>query len=204
MNNIKLQANLCKCSGVWFNEDLPESEPSFCPFCNLKLSKPHLKGIDEITDEITPNYDIGKIPSEGVVDLDKLKLTMKVCRFCSNEIYVGEECEQDAYFCPYCDDYLFGVGSSNLKQGNPNDAQGHDSTIHMGLDMNDLTDTRVMVLFKSLNPWNKPVEAIWGGVDVMSMRVKLLTDTGIFWYALANIISVQELTDDDKGETPNS
>lgn len=117
---VQLRGNLCGCKNMWFSLHLPESDPSYCPFCGKMLKMDGAVGIgnDAIMNEgfdIEPDevYDFEKgepyeIPEELASTLDRAKdltskdMRIKICEFCKNEIFFNKEDAPHIKYCPYC------------------------------------------------------------------------------------------------------
>ena len=118
---FKLRGNMCSCGEIWFCVDMPESDPSHCPFCGNSVSMDGAvdftdKPIDaDVTDQIRqhmenvasedPTYNTPKNMEanlERAQNMDGDKLCLKVCGFCTNETYFDREDADSVKYCPYC------------------------------------------------------------------------------------------------------
>ena len=215
MMGIKLQGNLCSCGKVWFSIDLPENEPNRCPFCNRKFKFDDILDEDELyqhmSDDVLPdsmNDGLNK-----VVGNEEMNLVTKICKFCTNELYFDKKDAEHAKYCPYCDDFLVyekeldSVNLNKLINGSPDDynnATTGANPVDMFNDtnINELIDITVLVKFKSCNPFNKPVEYLFLGVDFITAQIKFMSVDGSFvWRSLNSIEyikTIKEKTDESR------
>ena len=94
--------NICECGNVWFHDDIPESDPSYCPYCG-----------EVINESLTENWENDN-EYEDVLDQDEFdpilnklnanssKMAVMKCNKCDNVIYVPIDDIKNAKHCPYC------------------------------------------------------------------------------------------------------
>lgn len=186
-----LQGNVCSCGGVWFSVALPESEPSYCPFCVKKIEQQELynekkethtkEQLDSFPDEIKQNL-------KKANGQEKVKLITKRCSFCTNEVFFDENDAHKADNCPYCAGDLMNVNEEPMLD------ELKEALMHI-TDLNELTGKIVSVRVKSINPFKKPKVCEFMGVDQLSLLVKLKDfNTGfITWISLNDIKSIMEV-----------
>ena len=190
-----LQGNICLCGGVWFNEQLPESEPSFCPYCAKKIDEVSSCSDDE-TKYAEQNNTLPERIKENISKAngqEKIRLITKNCTFCKNEVFFDEHDAPKAHVCPYC--------AGDLKNIAPN--KNEESEIFQDLKevlleltgLHELKDQFVSVKVKSWNPFKKAIQYKFIGMDHLSLLLKMIrVDSGhIVWLPLADIKSITEL-----------
>ena len=196
----QLQGNVCTCGEVWFTIMMPESEPSRCPYCGRGLD--HGENYDPESDK-----ELSNIPEEQqeMFESDKCEesykkatggidvtLVSKICKFCTNEIFFDDKDAPKAIYCPYCtDDKGMLVDATEMSEillgGEPTP---QNSGIALDeLEINGMIDEKVEILIKSFNPFLKPKQYTFKGLDYITMIVKLqnIDDTSIEWIAFEDI-----------------
>jgi len=191
-NQIPMRGNICSCGGVWFCYDLPESDPDQCPYCKRQIDSGEMYEDAEVKEQ----QEQGQLPDNIKEGLGKatgqetVKLVTKACDFCTNELFFDEGDADKATHCPYCDGHLLNAEEYKaLVQGNSVAQQ--DPNMLLGVDVNELEGQLVYVKFRSLIPWKKPLLYVFGGVDPMTMKVKLIgLLQEITWVDFSDIKSV--------------
>ena len=205
-NKIKLRGNVCTCSGIWFNLDIPESDPDRCPYCG-RSCKIDVSPDDEL-DEFIHDEKILNESTKKALDSDVYDLVSNICTFCANEIYVHKDDAHAVHLCPYCDgDLIPEVEFQNIVQkfvnefekSKPQDRTDQDSYADaktFGLDINDLTGKMVRIKFKQILPC-KASTYILLGVDPIScmIRVNRILDNKTIWKSIADIKYIIEIED---------
>ena len=188
-NQIPMRGNICSCGGVWFCHDLPESDPDKCPYCKRQIDSGEIFEDSDIKEQ----DEQGQLPDNIKDGLSKatgqetVKLVTKACDFCTNELFFDEEDANKANHCPYCDGHLLNAEEYQAFLGGGQ----QDPNMLLGVDVNELEGQLVYVKFRSLIPWKKPLLYVFGGVDPMTMKVKLIgLLQEITWVDFSDIKSV--------------
>jgi hypothetical protein len=188
IKQIPIRGNICSCGEVWFCYDLPESDPDRCPYCKREIDD------GEVHESANTERDMaeGNIPESIERGLGKatgktqVSLVAKACNFCNNELFFDKEDAGRANACCYCKEGI--LMPVDLLDPGIGDEVFQDPNLVGGVDINELIDQMVAVKFKSLNPWNKPLEYIFKGIDPMTQMVKLQGTGGqILWEHLESI-----------------
>lgn len=218
----QLQGNVCQCGNVWFTIIMPESDPSRCPFCAKSLDMG-----EEVDDDDSYGSDIAEIGIPPTTDdmFDSglsnalynkaagntdLTLTIKICKFCTNSIYLDDNDSDNALYCPYCndtlvtptdfnniisgDEHLLNLASiSNYELDAPSDVH---SIISDELEINLMINQEVVILRKSLNPFAREQRYIFKGLDYITMILKLenIKNNSIEWVAFDTIKFIRSVT----------
>jgi len=185
IDNIQLRGNICTCGGVWFCHDLPESDASLCPYCKVKIPRGEIYDSEDIAQQ----KEDGVLPEPVKNSIDKASnpnnnsFVTKMCKFCKNIVFFDEVDAPKAHFCPYCEDRIVDVEL-------PKEVMTEEP--FLGLGMDELLDQKVMVKFKSKNPFNRAKQFIYAGLDPMSGNVKLIDerDESIVWRPIENIVYI--------------
>lgn len=194
------QGNVCSCGGVWFNLAIPESEPSFCPYCSKKIDQDILEqGFSGQNMELPEGIKQGMPKANGQEDI---KMTAKICDFCTNEVFFDIKDASRAVTCPYCAGRLVAV-SQQMPMPMPEEQilkELQDSFMNI-IDINEMLDKTVEITMKGSFPFfkRKPKVYIFGGMDQLSMMVKLKTiDKGEeSWISMKDVKLIKPLTVDE-------
>ena len=194
----QLQGNVCTCGEVWFTIMMPESSPSRCPYCARMLDQGEsydpegdnkLSNIPEDQQEMFESEKCEESYKKATGSVD-INLVSKVCKFCTNEIYFDSKDAPKAKYCPYCtDDKGMLIDSTNIDDVLLDNIP-QDGIIPLDeLEINKMVDDKVEILIKSFNPFSKPKEYIFKGLDYITMIVKLqnINDKSIKWIAFEDI-----------------
>lgn len=194
-----LQGNICLCGGVWFSVAMPESEPSFCPFCKKRIDQAHRYSNGDTrqmmkseNSEILPENVKKNVPK--AIGDEKLKFVSKICTFCTNEVFFDEKDAHKAETCPYCADKLQDVIKEDSQIFNK---LKEAFTGLMGLE--ELRGEYISVKIKSWNPFKKPLIGEFVTIDHMTLLIKIIEyGTGhIFWIPLSDIKRITEVVIDE-------
>jgi len=67
-DRIELRGNLCSCGEMWFGLNMPESDPSFCPFCGKKIS---IGGVSDLRE--SEDYDLNEETKNLMAQMETMK-----------------------------------------------------------------------------------------------------------------------------------
>lgn len=202
-NQIPIRGNVCTCSGVWFCYDIPESDPSRCPFCNRQIDSGEMYDEEDVQEQ----SEQGVLSDEIAMNINKaigqtkVTLVAKVCDFCTNEIFFDEVDSPNAQWCPYCDGKLVEVEefmkiSGKGMPSNEENVEFEDElSAILGGNMGELVGELISVKFQSLNPFAKEKTCIFKGLDLATGMVKLKIEDQIVWVSLHNIKSLTVLSE---------
>lgn len=191
-----LQGNMCSCGKVWFSLLIPESEPSFCPFCGKKLEY-DADQYNESQREFMENIQNGDsdLFKDGGKQLESkaqqpMKLVSKICNFCTNETYFEEIDANTANVCPYCAGDL-----RNNFQDQHQTMNDLKNALMAMLDMSELIGKTVSIKMRSLNPFNKPKDYIFLGMEQISLLLKLKDchSGNNMWMSITDIKYIMEI-----------
>ena len=198
---IMLVGNLCSCSHIWFTLNLPESEPSRCPFCGKDLTKEELPDYESSTmvddDRSMVTDDIqNKIDNINATDGEDLDI--KTCNFCSNDIFISADDSENAVHCPYCDDGLLlypdtpvGVDSDKISE-----LLQIIEELANSASMSELVGHQVII--KKTRANSKPIDCVFGGVDRDTSFLSIQHPDGTKeWMPLTEVKSIRTLPEQD-------
>jgi hypothetical protein len=205
-NQIPIRGNICSCGQVWFCYDLPESDPSRCPFCSRQIDAGEIYDDEDVQEQVQE----GVLPDEISSNIGKatgetpVHLVPKVCGFCVNELFFDEVDAPNAQHCPYCDDKLMDAdqfmqlaGVEKMPEDNQTQEFVDELTEILGGNMGELVDERVSVKFRTWNPFAKEKTCIFKGLDLTNMHVKLQVeeDNSLIWISLNEIKQITVISD---------
>lgn len=107
-----LRANICSCGNIWFHEDMPESDPSYCPFCMREIET--YESGEEYVDSYEDSDLMDDIEKEdaNLIENEVKNITIMLeCEFCKNTIYLSESSAKKVKCCPYCKGKLVVAGN---------------------------------------------------------------------------------------------
>lgn len=201
---LDLAGCICTCGGIWFNLLLPESDPSYCPFCNKRLEVEDRSNLldgefeEDDLDYHTEALDGNRELMNGKVD----SLTVKLCDFCMNEIFFSKDDAGKAKYCPYCDNGRLLDSPDELNNNEAPDAELTElinnltDAVKKQCSVSELKDVIVNLKLEGVR---KPVMVYCNGVDGDNKFMKVLNQKGITeWIPLDSIELISVITTDDE------